>query len=134
MKTFLTIAYIRNEKSHAQNQMVIPSKALQGRQAKSTGTLASINGCAMLFHKTCVHPRNTNRMHNALHCWRLLKNNVFRTRIGALQMRSKIIPLTTLNVGTGRIQTQESIIKNSALKIKGITHSTTLKCPLFRSN
>jgi hypothetical protein len=53
-----------------------------------------MNGYAVLFHKTCAHPCNTIRIHNALHYWRLLENDVFGIGTGGVGMRNKITPFT----------------------------------------
>jgi hypothetical protein len=53
-----------------------------------------MNGYAVLFHKTCVHPCNTIHMHNALHYWRPLEYNVFGIGIAGVRMRSKITPFS----------------------------------------
>jgi hypothetical protein len=44
---------------------------LSARQEKSAGRGVGMNGDAVLFHKTCVHPCNTIRKHDALHYWNL---------------------------------------------------------------
>jgi hypothetical protein len=62
------------------------------RQEKSAGSGVGMNGDAVLFHETCVHPSNTIRFLNILHYWRLLAYNVFGTGIGGVHMRSKITP------------------------------------------
>jgi hypothetical protein len=50
-----------------------------------------MNGNAILFHKTCVHPRNTSYT-QYIALLRLLECNVFGIGTGGVRMRSKITP------------------------------------------
>jgi hypothetical protein len=65
---------------------------LSARQEKSAGSGVGMNGYAILFHKTCVHPciNYSCSLRNALHYWRLLTYNVFGIGIFGVRMRSKI--------------------------------------------
>jgi hypothetical protein len=66
---------------------------LSARHEKSAEIGVGMNGYAILFHKTCVHPATL--FVYTMHCttgdyW----NNVFGIGMGGVRMRSKITPFS----------------------------------------
>jgi hypothetical protein len=74
------------------NIKIYKEKSIKQSEEKSAGSGVGMNGYAILFHKTCVHPCNTIHIHNALRYWRLPEYNVFGTGMGRVIMSSKITP------------------------------------------
>jgi hypothetical protein len=104
--SFLTWAFITfprtNHDSYSfccspkQNSLLFTRSA---RYDKAAVSALGTNGFAVLFHKTCVYPRNAARIHSALYYWRLLQYDVFGIGIGigGVRMCSEIrSPLHTL--------------------------------------
>jgi hypothetical protein len=84
------------------------------RHEKSAGSGVGMNGYAILFHKTCVHPciHYSYRLHSALHYWRLLTYNVFEIGIDGVRMRSNAPRSQRTSLGAWTVELWVAYIKS----------------------